>query len=768
MRLAPVAFVATALAATLLATPAVPASAQEGRTARDVWVDALEAAAVDVSSGRILSDVTLTRDAGVFTFESGTLHFLEAVEGRVYGAVFQGSGRFNLEAPEPVERAQIRKHHGTGSVDMPFTRAVLFFTDVTAQELATAGTAGSPGDADPEEAREEVEEALRYLTDDDRGWVSRDLLTPLLNGGPGFFYAHVAEDRDEPAMFMVDPYDAEEVRLYRRSESGERVRQTVASFHQAADYASGRSLPQEALDLVRVPAFDIETTVEGNLEIHGRATARVVPQATGHPWVPFRLHPELELDSVRAPDGSPVPTSRAEESSDIWLDLSGLPQGGGEVTFFYHGRIMRWTRDRWVVLETFRTWYPSYEPGRASTYRLTFHVPDDYTVATVGRKVEERPDEERDRVTHVFETGPVRLVAFNLGEFEVRTIEEPGVPPITVQVAEEAHEELAQLTWQYGVFIPEQEDMAGAVAQDLINSYRFFRDVFGPVPVESFLATEIPTGHGEAYPGLTLLSWSTFQMTSEKGFDEMFRAHEMAHQWWGIGVRPATSRDRWLAEGFSEFAGLWYAARARGSVDLYLERLEETRKELLDRRGEADPIALGTRVDPEDYQSVIYHKGAWVLHMLRTLLTDPDTGNDDVFAELMRSFYRNSLGKAVGTAHFEAAVTQAVGADMTWFFDQWVRGSHIPTYVFSYQLEDQPDGSVKARVRVRQEDVPEDFRMIVPILLDFGAEGTAMVRMDVNGPLTEAELPLLPMRPTRVQLNPYESVLAEVETEDWR
>lgn len=70
-------------------------------------------------------------------------------------------------------------------------------------------------------------------------------------------------------------------------------------------------------------------------------------------------------------------------------------------------------------------------------------------------------------------------------------------------------------------------------------------------------------------------------------------------------------------------------------------------------------------------------------------------------------------------------------------------------------------------VRVRQEHVPDDFQMLVPILLDFGNRGTAMVSIGVQGPLTETELPLLPAKPERVVFNPYESVLAETHTEDW-
>jgi hypothetical protein len=75
---------------------------------------------------------------------------------------------------------------------------------------------------------------------------------------------------------------------------------------------------------------------------------------------------------------------------------------------------------------------------------------------------------------------------------------------------------------------------------------------------------------------------------------------------------------------------------------------------------------------------------------------------------------------------------------------------------------------VIATVRVRQERVPDDFQMLVPVLLDFGPEGTATVMVTVAGPESVATLPTLPRVPDRIEFNPFESVLAETKTERWR
>lgn len=733
------------------------------------WYEALRDLAPDAERGARVEGVVLQRDVGRFHLDRGTLHLLRPFEGRIVGAVFSGEGRFEMTVPDTLEqRHLVRRFEMVPDPATEFRHAVFLFTDFTGVELGQSAQ-WAPLEP-PRGGVDEVEEAVEYLTDGD-GWVDRTVTVPLVNDAAGFFYAHFSEDRGDPLMFAVDPHEAEEVRLYRRSERG-KARTLVTSFHRQADYTTGRSIPQEGLDLIDITHYDIETDIDDDLDLVGRATATVTRRRDGYDWIPFRLYSELEVDSVRWDGGEVAAHYRGKETQDLWIDLAAMPAETAGLTFHYSGDMMSRPQDLWVQMGSHTTWYPVYEPGRPIPYTLTFHTTDEYVVTTVGTRTEHRTADER--TTSVYETPPVRAVTFNIGEFEPLRTEppRPGDPGLTVLINERAHQRLGGLVAERGGYLLEQRDMAEMVAHDLRNSFTFFNEVFGPTTVEDFVATEIPYSHGEAYPGLVMLAWNTFQWTTEAGFDEMFRAHEVAHQWWGIGVRPATYRDWWLAEGFSEFSGWWYAARARGSIDMYLKRLKETREALLKRRGESAPIALGTRAGdpsyPEDYQMVVYHKSAWVLHMLRTLMTDPDTGSDDAFTRMMQSFYTAHLGGVASTGSFQQAVEETLGGSMQWFFDAWVYGSEIPTYVFSHRYEDTADGMVRATVRIRQEDVPESFRMIVPILVDFGDEGSATVRVNVTGRVTEAELPLLPREPDRIELNPFEAVLAETKTEGWK
>ena len=298
---------------------AVPAA---DSTAYDLWYAGLRAAEIDASMGAEVHDLVLERDEGTLRFSEGRLQLLAPIQGRVYGLVFVGRGTFTLTPPIDVERAQMKRVYGDERLEREFRTAVIFFTDWTLDELGQAVTwQPLPPPAD---ARREVEEALKYVTDDE-GWASRDLMVPLLNRGGGIFYAHMARDRGDPFIFTVDPYDFEEIALYRRAEGKGQHRENVVRFHKRSDYATGRSIPQEALDLVVADRYDIDTTVRENLEVVGRATLHLALQAEGHRWVPFSLYGELEVDSVRWSDGSTVPFARGKEAPDVWVDVSGAP-----------------------------------------------------------------------------------------------------------------------------------------------------------------------------------------------------------------------------------------------------------------------------------------------------------------------------------------------------------------------------------------------------------------------------------------------------------
>ncbi|MGD2135916.1 MAG: M1 family aminopeptidase [Gemmatimonadales bacterium] len=726
----------------------------------------LDALAPDPTRIAQVSDLVLTREAGTFSLGAGELALLSPVGGRTVAAVYVGAGVFRGDPPTTVERSEVRRLLEVDSLVRPFTALFLVFTDSTLAELDSRLTF-APGAA-PDDADDVIEHALDYLRDDDAEAFDVHLAEALLHEDPGHFYAHFYERSRDFLVYRVDPYAIEEVQIFKRGEGRGRGDELdlVCSFHWEADRAGGAAT-DEPKERVRIGGYAIEHWIEGNLHYAASATFDITAVVPAVRWVPLNLFYELEVDSARWADGTPAVVVQGDESSDVWLAAapSLARDSPRTVTFYYHGSLMARQRDL-MFIKSPSNWFPRHDGDLRATFDLTFHTPERYEIdiVAVGDLVHE---EVRDRThtTRWVTSGPIDHAGFNLGRFEEFSMQFRNLPRFTVMMSPDAHRSLNTV---YLTGVGMMED----VTRDVGSSLAYFTELFGPLEVPQLYATEIPFSHGQAFPGLIHLSILTFlEEEDEVNWNELFRAHEVAHQWWGVGVDWRTYRDQWLSEGFAEFSALWYVETGLNAREEAEEMLEEWREDIFDEWEKLGPIDIGRRSlwegDYRYYDLVVYKKGAWVLHMLRMLLRDPTTGSDDRFTALLRDFYTTFLGRSATTADFRQIAERHAGMDLGWFFRQWVEGTALPTYRFATQIEENEAGQFIVRLRVAQEDVPPDFQMPVPVLFDLGEGREAIAPLLVTGPVTEVELPPFSVRPEAIVLNPHESVLAKVETEDW-
>ncbi|MCK5032781.1 MAG: T9SS type A sorting domain-containing protein, partial [Calditrichia bacterium] len=78
------------------------------------------------------------------------------------------------------------------------------------------------------------------------------------------------------------------------------------------------------------------------------------------------------------------------------------------------------------------------------------------------------------------------------------------------------------------------------------------------------------------------------------------------------------------------------------------------------------------------FGSAVYHKGAWVLHMLRNEL------GKDVFKTIIRNYYNNFIYKNVSTNDFIDICENVSGRSLHKYFDQWVFSPGIPNLFASW------------------------------------------------------------------------------------
>ena len=724
----------------------------------------------------------LHRDALSLSLDSGFLYLLTAVGGRTVGVAFLGQGSVWFAPPLLVEQFNLRRVLGDSTISGPITAAVFVFADSSEREL-TRSLHFHPWSQGTGDVSGPIGDALGYLVDGHSHSVNVGLMTAILNHTTsGYFAAFLQRQRGESVLFQFDPTESEEVSLLRRGRiPGLRV-ETVCQFERAEDLVNNVEVGAKQPEPLAIDSYDIDATIDGNYNMSTRVTLRLIGRRDVQRWAHLVLYDELDVDSVTTPTGEPLIHYRHDHASPLWVRFA-KPVGPGDtaaVRVVYHGRVIDvgsalqhfrppwWdstlqvhvpTLDSWAFIKSTETWYPRYSFEQDASLKMTFRTPKYLKFASIGRLVSS--DTEGNTLVTRWETElPTTQVSFNIGKFEQLDIRDPRIPPVTVHLNADAHSVISRL-------FPHTSRPEELVGADVVNSLSFFTKVYGPPLYHHYYATEIPYFHGQAFPGMIHLSWWTFVGMRSKGDDESFRAHEMAHQWWGIGVEPASYREAWIAEGFAEFSGLWYMQVILHDNDTYFKKLRESFDHIRHVRNQAAPIGLGYRAAENrkgNYTVTTYEKGAWILQMLRNMMINPRTMSEERFTTMMRDFYETYRGKRASTPDFQRMVEKHIGQPMDWFFDEWVYGTAVPTYTFAWKAEPDSTG-VTAHMRVRQTDVPDDFAMFVPVLIKFD-QGEALVRLLVRGPTTEVQLHL-PAQPVSMELNPLESVLADVKSEGW-
>jgi hypothetical protein len=100
-------------------------------TAADVESTIAQLSKIRLDRAQVYSvrDITLDRDVFSITLNRGTIAFTEAVDGRVTGAVFLGSGDILAIPPDPIEKRQLFGFTGSALLSEHFETAVFRFTD---------------------------------------------------------------------------------------------------------------------------------------------------------------------------------------------------------------------------------------------------------------------------------------------------------------------------------------------------------------------------------------------------------------------------------------------------------------------------------------------------------------------------------------------------------------------------------------------------------------------------------------------------------------
>ena len=239
--------------------------------------------------------------------------------------------------------------------------------------------------------------------------------------------------------------------------------------------------------------------------------------------------------------------------------------------------------------------------------------------------------------------------------------------------------------------------------QNLPQAIQLFSEKFGKYPFER-----------ERY-GMTQLGFygaienQTNTIINNMGLSYFnVSVHELAHMWFGDMITCKDWHHGWLNEGFASYGEALWAERNGGfaSYKNYMQSFQWLSGGTLYLQNISDPFQI--------FVSIIYDKGAYVLHMLRGVL------GDSVFFNSLSAYTSNPAfryGHAT-TEEFKTVCEQVSGRDLTSFFNQWVYDQYYPKYGY-YFVQNTTTG--ETRVNISQTQSSSGWRAVfeMPVQMKF-------------------------------------------------
>jgi hypothetical protein len=716
-------------------------------------------------------------------FFSGTLATLHAGNDTT-GWLFEGEGQVRFTPSQRLEQQQLKRFTADTILTCPIRQLVIRCSAATSilqpfthsPSLPFTATKSNRKIADESlRLNESLQSQLLLL----RGYnlCARLLIDLLLSKKSDFticaFAPSSPNDFSPPLyIYLFDPLLRESIKFYQLFEQ-----RTGNPFYMLCSYVLGDPYLVSS-DSLR-PAWPYVTMYNGWVETRPSGDmfvdmgCDIFMNNESLPVLQFDIAREFTIQNIRDESGDSIAFVQ-EPGEAVFTIINPAPQKIDTLRLLisYQGRGLAKTTAGDYYLQDPIYWLPRLGYLRRAVHRVVVKYADGMRLVGMGRA--SAPWRDRSHTLKYFNAGtPSRVFSFAFGKFvndSLRINDSLRVQAFsTLQHTAEARQ---------------------TVLHDIKASLEFFQPQLGAYPLRQLDVLEVPGMDSQGLPGLVMLTWVSFR-SNVPGVMQMLRGHEVAHQWLGNTVGWATYHDQWLSEGITEYLGATFMESQPGGKKYFEQVLDAWRDDLLSERPlaasaslerfglppaslaksegrAAGPIWMGIRLGEKqgvDYYLQTYEKGAWVMHMLRRMLTDDATGSDAAFWEMLADFCKTYAQKDPTTHDFQKLVERHVAMPMDWFFLQWILGTEIPKYEWNATIEKNGEKNFVVRGRIKQKGTSPDFRMPVPLAFEFGKNQRHIERVWASGHETAFEFHLQ-QKPKKIVFNYGMAVLCEEKKAD--
>jgi aminopeptidase N len=261
-------------------------------------------------------------------------------------------------------------------------------------------------------------------------------------------------------------------------------------------------------------------------------------------------------------------------------------------------------------------------------------------------------------------------------------------------------------TW---VFPQDRENGIVTFEEPTRRAIEFLSTHIGPFPYEKLADVQV-TQMGGGMEHASAIFYGEKSVTNRPASGLV--AHEISHQWFGDSVTEKDWDDAWLSEGFATyFAALtteFYEGR-----DAFAAAMKRSRTGILGMEKRTPNVAVIHDNLPEIQNGrapvpIVYQKGGWTLHMLRGVI-----GTENFWAGI-REYYRRYRDSNASTDDLRQVMEEASGADLNWFFRQWLRRAGSPSVEGGWKYNAE---TKRVEIDLAQTQAGELFRLPVEVNL---------------------------------------------------
>jgi aminopeptidase N len=413
----------------------------------------------------------------------------------------------------------------------------------------------------------------------------------------------------------------------------------VASYHIDLEWLPDAGAIDAVTTIELTPTVALDTF---NLDLVGLDVSSVTVVGEEAPFT--RAGRELTVD--------PEPVLAAGEPVEVVVTYAGVPQPISLGSDVFGAGWQTTGRDAYVVSEPAgaATWFPANDhPTDKAQFTFELTVPADQVAVANGVLVEEQTESDGRRTSTWVASDQMAtyLASIAVGDLVIEGATAPTGLPLR------------------DAYPPQHADQARVLFARTGEMVATFEEWFGPYPFEVYGHVVVDEVLGFALENQTL-SLFGIDLLGAGAAGERTVAHELAHQWFGNAVSPATWRDIWLNEGFATYAEWIWLEEAYGQpIASSAERAHA---------GADYGVAPGDPGNEELFQPTVYVRGGLALHALSVAI------GDEAFRALLREWAQRFDDSHASTEDLRALAEELSGQDLGPLFEAWVYGAALPPF----------------------------------------------------------------------------------------